>query len=205
MIERLENVLQIAVLLVSTNASLYKAIRTHARAWTLLAFFSGSWCLGDIYWLVCLLFYDRTPQISVVSDMSWYASYIFLYMLLREVAPPATRRETRALPWLGILFAAGMAAFYMQWGEFISNIIYAGLMGLLLFSAIRRIMDGALYRRQRPLSAVILIFCLLEYGLWTTSCFFKGEGLLNPYYWFDILLTVSFLFFFHATERAVTA
>ena len=202
MIESIENALQIAALTLCAGISLIRAVRTRSKAWSLLAFFYGSWGLGDVYWLVCLVFFDQTPPISVVSDLSWYASYIFLYMLLREVAPPEGAREKRFLPWLGFLFAAGMAIFFMRWGEVVSNLIYASLMGLLLFSAIRRLIDGDRYARQRFLCVMILAFCLLEYGLWTSSCFFKGDGLDNPYYWFDFLLTLSFPFFIPATTRS---
>ena len=163
---------------------------------------AGRW--GDIYWLVCLVFFGRTPQISVVSDLSWYASLIFLYMLLRHVAPPEGARERRFLPWLGPLFALGMAAFFMQWGEITSNLIYASLMALLLFSVIRRLLDRQKYAAQRPLCVMILMLCLLEYVLWTASCFFKGDGPENPYYWFDFLLTVSFPFILRATSAGIS-
>ena len=201
MIESIENALQIAVLIVCVSASLYRAAAKRSRTWTLLSFFYGSWVLGDIYWLVCLLFYDQTPRISVVSDLSWYASYIFLYMLLRHAAPPEGAREKRFLPWLGPLVTMGMAVFFMQWGEIVSNLIYASLMGLLLFSVLRRFLDRQKYAAQQPLCITILVFCLLEYALWTSSCFFSGDGLANPYYWFDFLLTVSFVFFLPALGK----
>ena len=114
MIERIENGLQIAVLAVCMAVSLARIIRTQDKAWALLSLFFASWGLGDVYWTVCLLFFDGTPKISVVSDLSWYAAYIFLYMLLRQVAPPVTRHEKRVLPWLGVAFALGMATFYMR-------------------------------------------------------------------------------------------
>ena len=83
----------------------------------MLALFYGSWALGDIYWLVCLVFYNRTPHVSVVSDLSWYAAFAFLYMLLRHAAPPEKAKEKRFLPWIVPAFALGMAVFFMQWGN----------------------------------------------------------------------------------------
>ena len=56
--------------------------------------------LGDLYWQACLIFYEDTPAVSVVSDVSWYASYVFLYMLLREVSPPEKIRKKNLLPYL---------------------------------------------------------------------------------------------------------
>ena len=201
MIEQIDNGLQIAVLVLCVTAAIFKAAGYRSRSWTLLAFFYGSWLLGDVYWSVCLLFYDKTPEISVVSDLSWYASYIFLYMLLRRVSPPEELAGRRILPWLGPVFALGMALFFMRRGEIVNNLIYAALMGLLLYASIHRLIE----RRNRTLPALILVFCLLEYALWTASCFWNDAILLHPYYWFDFLLTVSFPFFLPAVRKAVSA
>ena len=197
MIERIENALQIGVLVVCAAIAVYRTVKHRGEAWMLLSFFYGSWLLGDIYWLACLVFYDGTPQISAVSDLSWYASYIFLYLLLRHTAPPEKPFGTKVLPWLGPVFTAGMAVFFMLRGEIAANVAYAALMGFLLYAAIRRLAE----RRSLTLSVLILVFCLLEYALWTASCFWNDEIVLHPYYWFDFLLTVSFPFFLPATER----
>ena len=221
MLDDIENTLQSAVLLICSLIAFWRAFCLQSRTWTLLGFFFGSWLLGDLYWTFSLLFYGWNPtDVSVVSDLSWYASYIFLYILLRHAAPPPGGREKRILPWLGFLFTLGMGVyfctFYIQWNEeqgyhfflwekALNNLIYAVLMGLLLFSAIRRLLDRDRDPSQRGLPAVILIFCLLEYGLWTASCFWWDESLLNPYYWFDFLVTVSFFLFLPAVNKAVKA
>jgi len=204
MIESIENALQIIVLLICSGIALYRAIANHSQTWVLAFLFFGSWLLGDIYWLVCLLFYGQTPQISIVSDLSWYGSYIFLYLLLYHSSAPDKDSRKHRLPWLGPVFAAGMAVFFITQGELLSNLIYASLMGLLLFAALSRKIDRKRYQNQQLLSGMILLFCLLEYGLWTASCFWKTDTLSNPYYWFDFLLTVSFVFFLPAIKKAVT-
>ena len=204
MIESIENALQIIVLLICSGIALYRAIANHSQTWVLAFLFFGSWLLGDIYWLVCLLFYGQTPQISIVSDLSWYGSYIFLYLLLYHSSAPDKDSRKHRLPWLGPVFAAGMAVFFITQGELLSNLIYASLMGLLLFAALNRQINRKRYQNQQFLSGMILLFCLLEYGLWTASCFWKTDTLSNPYYWFDFLLTVSFVFFLPAIKKAVT-
>jgi len=205
MIESLENGLQIAVLLICSAIALYRLIAYRSRTWILALFFFGSWVLGDIYWLVVLIFYHTTPQISVVSDLSWFASYIFLYLLLARTSEPDANSRKKLLPWLGPVFAAGMAVFFMQYGSILNNIIYAALMGLLLFASITRLTDINRYRGQLFLSVMVLVFCLLEYCLWVASCFWSADTLSNPYYWFDFLLSVSFFLFIPATRKAVTA
>ena len=96
MIERIENALQIGTLVVCAAIALYRIVKRRGEAWTLLSFFYGSWLLGDVYWLACLVFYDGTPQISAVSDLSWYASYIFLYLcsaIPRRLKSPSGQRS----------------------------------------------------------------------------------------------------------------
>ena len=205
MIESLENTLQIIVLLFCAGFALLWAAGRRSRIWTLAFFFFGSWVLGDIYWLVVLLFFDQTPQISVVSDLSWYASYLFLYLLLRLVDPPEERGSAGFFPWLGPAFAAGMAVFFMQRGEILSNLIYAALIGLLLFASLHRLTDRDKTGRASALPLLILIFCALEYALWTASCFWAGDTIGNPYYWFDFLITLSFPFFLVAVKRGTAA
>ena len=72
-------------------------------------------------------------------------------------------------------------------------------MGLLLYAAISRITE----RRCVCLASMILIFCLLEYGLWVASCFWDSDRVANPYYWFDLLLSICFPFFLPATKKAM--
>ena len=196
MLDQIENTIQVAALLICVIAAAWLALSRRSRTWTLLAFFYGSWLLGDLYWLVCYLYYDTMPQISIVSDLSWYASNIFLYMLLRKTAPPEKTR--RILPWLGPVFAVGMAVFFMQWGEYFNNVVYAVLMGILLYASVHRLRD----RQQRFLSALILIYCLLGYGLWISSCYWQESVLSEPYYWFDFALTASFFLFLPAARKA---
>ena len=203
MIDKINNIIQITVLLFCVCFAVYKAVIYKSRSWTMLAFVYGSWCLGDIYWLLCIIFYDNAPQVSVVSDLSWYASYIFLYLLLRNTFPPEEISGIKTVCWLGPVFTVIMGAFFMLWGEIVNNLIYAGLMGLLLFSVIRRLAEKKQNGHSRLLSIMILIFCLLEYALWTASCFWTDDILLHPYYWFDFLLTVSLIFFLPAVKKAV--
>ena len=160
MIDKLDNAIQFSVLLVTVIAAICPAVTKRSRTWALLTFFLGSWCLGDLYWLVCYLYYDTMPQISLVSDLNWYASCIFLYMFLRHISPPEGKKHRLSL--LGPVFTAGMAVFFMQWGEILNNLIYAALMGLLLFASIDRLIKG----QQRAISALVLSYCLFEYGLW---------------------------------------
>ncbi len=203
MIESLENAAQLTALFICLCVAVPRAFTNRSRAWVLLAFFFGSFMLGDLYWQACLIFYEDTPAVSVVSDVSWYASYVFLYMLLREVSPPEKIRKKSFFPYAGPVFAAGMAIFFMQWGKFFSNAVTGALMGLLLYASIIRLLPGNDTGSSRSLSLCVLLFCLAEHAVWTASCFWEYDTLLNPYYWFDIFVSLLFFFFLSAVKKAV--
>ena len=204
MIENYENVLQSAVLFVCLILSLRRAVLKRDKAWVLLTLFYASFFLGDAYWLLCLVFYGDTPLITIVSDLNWYASFILLYLLIMQILPPDLEGRKRLFPWAGPVFSAAMAIFYMQYGAILSNLVYASLMGLLLYASLSRIGDRLLSGKQRFFCLTVLLFCMIIYGLWTVSCFWDGDTLQNPYYWFDILLTGSFPFLEYTVKKAVT-
>ena len=87
MIESLENSIQIAILLVCACISLVRAITQKSKTWTILVFFYVSVMLGDFYWVIYLIFYQKNPTLSLVPDLSWLASYLFLYLMLKELYP----------------------------------------------------------------------------------------------------------------------
>ncbi len=203
MIESFENTFQIVLLLICTNIAVFRAWKYKSRTWTLLSFFYGCFLLGDIYWLLYLVFMGQTPQISVVSDLSWYAAIVFLYFLIRHISPPEQVKSRSLLAWLSPGFAFVMALYYMQRGEIVSNLIYAGLIGLLLYASLSRLTDKGQTAPSRMVAGAVLTLCLLEYALWTASCIWEGDSPLNPYIWIDFLLSISFLLFIPATQKAV--
>jgi hypothetical protein len=205
MIESYENGLQIIVLLLCTAISVWSAVRTRNRAWTLLSLFYGSWVLGDLYWEMFLIFIGRTPSIFYVAEFSWKASYLFLFMLIRFLVPAEAWKNRNPLPWLGVIFSAAMCVFYLQWGDVADNLLCAVLMGLLFFHLIRSVqyLRSSGERRLLLFCAAGLVFCVMEYVTWTASCFSTGDSLTNPYFIADTVLTFSFIPLLFGVRKAV--
>lgn len=189
MIETIDYALQFAVLLLLCIYGARRAVRAGDRGWLLLAFFYACYALGDLYWLLCLLLEGATPRVFYVSELSWYAGYIFLCLLLRDVQERSAPQKTR-LAVLAPLFAAAACVFFLHWGELVSNVISAVLMGRLGYLTIRGLAGARERGACRRFYLVMGAFFLNEYALWFASCFWQGDTLLNPYFWFDGLLTV---------------
>ena len=203
MIESVDNIVQLLFTGLCTVICLYYAVRYRNRAWILCALFSGAFFLGDLYWFLHLVFYQATPLHSYIPDLSWYSSLLFLTLLLHLVGGGKTLPNhvlaNRKILWLVPLFTVSMCAFFMQWGEYLSNAIYAVLMtGVLLYA-----IDGLMACRgtsmrdggMKLLYVITALFCLAEYALWVSSCFWTGDALTNPYYLFDFLISFMFLLY----------
>lgn len=205
MIETIENALQLGVCLLLALASVGVACRRKSKAYGILALFYAAFALGDLYWLLYLGFYHITPMYPYISWVSWYAAWLFLLLLLRQVQDDKHHGK-HPLLWLVPAFTGAMCVFYMQWGDYVGNLISAVFMALLLWRALpgcftKEKVSGA----KRPFYIAVVVFCLIEYTMWTLSCFYGGDTIANPYFWFDALFTVGTTLFFPALGKAVRA
>lgn len=206
MIEMVENAFQLVTTLICTVIALYRALAHRKRAWAMLALSSGVYFLGDLYWELYLFFYHDTPHYSNISYMSWYAGYLFLMLLIFELRGDRKRKVHRRL-WFIPVFTVGMCVFYLQWGDWFGNITAAVLMSLLIWNVSEELIAIHEQPDMKPnakyLCITILAFCAFEYASWTVSCYWLGDTLTNPYFWFDTLLSATFLVFPAALRKAV--
>ena len=205
MIEIYDNSLQILVLLICGIIAVYRAVKYDSRIWTMLAFFYGSWALGDIYWVFCIVFFDGKPTVTAVSDIGWYTAFLFLYVLFNQLAPLEKGWHKRIFPWLGPLFAGTMMIYFMQDGSILSNLMSGILISMVLHTCLIRVSDRKHFNSVFYLCILTLILFLLEYALWLIPWSKFGDFIYNPYYWVDVLITICFVFYIPALKKAVTA
>ena len=204
MVEIIENAVQLVVLTCCAGFACWLSLKKQNRECARLAMFYGSYVLGDLYWLLYLVCYGHTPGIFYVPYMSWYAAYVFLDLLLLCLA---TAEERKFISWPSLVlpvFAAVMCVYYMQFGDYAGNLVSAVLMSLLMYHSSR----GMHYLRKHPegdgrkwMYILTLVFCFVEYSAWTASCFFVGDTLANPYYWFDFMVTPVVALFLPAFRK----
>ena len=193
MIEKIENSVQLLVVAVCFGITVVRFVRTKSRNWELLAMYYGNYCLGDLYWLLFLLFYGSTPNLTFISDLSWYAADLALLLLLNHVAIPGERTERSKIPLLFPLLSVGMFFYFVQGGNLLNNLLSVFVMAPLMHHAARGLVyyrKQHLQTRNRLLYCLALFLCLAEYGLWTISCFYWSDSIDNPYFWLDGLITL---------------
>ncbi len=203
MIERTENLLEIIVVGLCLAMALKQAFRTHSRGWLLLAMMYACFFLGDIYWTLYLFFYGKTPAVFYVSELSWCATYLLMILLLECFQTDAERSFRHPVIWLVPVFVIAMTVFYMTRGDYLLNLTEGFLMTWLMIRAVQ----GLLALRgktdaRKNLYSTSLVFCLIEYALWTASCFWQGDSFRNSYFWFAIILIAVQPFFYLSVRKA---
>ena len=212
MAENFGNMVQIAVLCGCTFFSLFHMVGSEHKEWTKLFYFFGSFLMGDVYWQVCILFEKESSPVSYVANLCWYTSFTMLLLVEMMIIRSARNEEAvlspaaRFVPLIGPVFTVGMAVFYMQLGDYVNNVIYAVLMGALLFVAIRSFfleLDGNKKNSIRLFCGMVILYVLFEYGAWTASCFYESELMDKVYVAFDYLMTFSFPVFIPLTSKVL--
>lgn len=198
------------------------------REWILLGLFTGEYFLGDLYSLLYLIFYDRTPM-YFIADISWYVSYLFLILLILYVSDRHSIRMITRWQLIIPLFTIGMGVFFvMTSGDILGNIVAVVIMTIAIW-----LPGGALEREKQEMKAagyepgkqtddegnpskyrsygkcffyrMCLIVLAIEYGFWITSSFWLGDTIINPYFWMGAFSSVSFIVMIPAVKRAVEA
>ncbi|WP_367924456.1 histidine kinase [uncultured Ruthenibacterium sp.] len=194
MVELIDNIFQFLVTLICGIRAMVLYGQTRKQPYFLLSGFYGCWALGGLYWTLYYCLFSYTPHVFYVSDITWICSYIFLFILQYELSNAQERTFRCWAMWLAPLIGIPLFAFYCTYGDIFLNIGLGVLVILVSWNSIR----GFCYQRGKTEDAVksrsfhktVMLLWITEYGLWTTSCFWVGSTLSNPYFWFDFLLTI---------------
>ena len=219
MIETIENGVQLVVCGFCSIVCFVLAYRLKEKEWDILALFYAAISLGDLYWQLYTIFNSEVPQLSYISEFAYYAAYLFLLLLMRYVVGEKATHYFHPILWLILPFVIGMCIFYMRWGDYLANMITAFLMGMLMWHSLR----GLLYFRKvgaeedeeegdrhslqvnTRFCAVVFLLCIIEYTMWTVSCFNSELSITNPYYIFDFMFTLCMAVFLPLFGKAVKA
>ena len=204
-VESIENLIQLGTLGVSSAISAQYYFSSQRHEWAMMSLASLVYFLGDLYWQLYLIFFGDTPYYSHISYFSWYASYLFLILLILEFRGKDRRKLKNPLMRLIPVFTVLMAFFYMLQGDYISNIICAVIMSVLMWQATEGFImaetEGK--RNARLFYIAVLALCITEYVSWTVSSFWTENSIRNPYFWTDSFLSLIFVLFPLTLRKAV--
>ncbi len=197
MTELIDNLIQLCAVLVCGVLSGLLYRRDRRQVYFLLTCFYGCFALGLIYWTLFLLLFDESPYLFYVSDIGWISGYLFLYLIQYSLASEEERAFRCRAMWLAPLLEIPLTVYYSSIGSIVCNILVGVMILLLLRNSIRGFFCREKRERQgrdsRFFHLTVIFFVLFENGLWVSSYPWMGDTLLNPYFWFDYMLTGSLI------------
>ena len=204
-IESIENLIQLGMLGVCAIISMQYYYSTKRHEWAMLFLAAFVYFLGDLYLQLYIIFFGETPYYSHIPYFSWYASYIFLILLILEFRGKDRIKIKSPIMWLIPAFTALMAVFFMLQGDYVSNIICAAIMSVLIWQAIEGFITAPAEKKDsgRLLYIAVLALCITEYTSWTVSSLWSVDSITDPYFWTDSFLSLIFLFLPFALRKAV--
>lgn len=193
MAELNDNAIQLLITFALGAYSAFLAARKKSRSRVLLTLFYASYALGLSYWLLYIILYNMTPQVFCVSELSWTAAFIFLAIRLSEETGETPRSaKCFVLP----VFSFIMAVLFSLRGSYFENAIMGAAMAFLGYYASK----ARSLKRGAFISRAALFFYAAEYLLWISSCFWLGDGFLNPYFMIDMFILNASLILITAAQ-----
>lgn len=202
MVETVDNAVQLIVLIGCLACAIVVSIRERDEGWYLLSGFYAAMAAGGLYWTLYLMLRADNPTYFYVSDISWIAGFLFLDVFVNVLVGKERPAQHRWVPWIFPVFCAGMCVFFMQWGDWITNAAMLAVFGHIGYSCLRGIMVKSPYAKFLVFP---IVYTLLECALWTSSCFWTGDTLANPYYWIDTLISACYIVLLVAFKRTMRA
>ena len=207
MIELLNNLLQLLVALLATVGAGILFYKSRVQAYLLLTCYFGTFTLGILYWTLHFILFNYTPQIFYVSDVAWVASSMFLLTLAHTLSTPEERKFRHPAVWLVPVFCIPQLILYLTHGEILFDLMICGVTMAVAWYSTR----GLIYARRQSgklrnmqfFHIAVLCITILQYCLWTASCFWISDTYTNPYFWIDFLLSASLFALLPATKKAV--
>ena len=204
LLEYAENILQLLAVLVAMLTSLFRYINRRERSWLYAMLFFLCFFLSSYSWTSYLVIMGESPNISdLLTYFGWNASYVFLLILVLQVKTPEERKYIHPLMFLPIPLNIWQLTLYLPYGGEVNSIYQVTMVTAIACMSIQSI---CWYRKKqqsraaRPyVAAAALLFCLFEFGMWTSTCF---EGFVaDLYYVFSFLATGSFILLIWAMNR----
>ena len=197
-IEDFENIISLLCTIAGLLYCVFKYIELPRRGYRyLIAFYLANF-LSEYYWTVYELVMRTYPDVSeFAAYLGWNIAYLALLLAVFFLRSKDARRYFHPVILLPVLLNAPQFLLYIQYGGVLNNLWQVGVTTLTMVFCLQDLLYR-LKRRERGgfprFSLLVLVSLLLQYGMWTSSCFDWPGELLNPYLYCSVLRSLICLF-----------
>lgn len=184
--DNFENILTLFVTIVGLLDCLFKYIRAPRRGYLYLIIFFLANFASNYYWAIYSLVMHNYPDVSAfLAYLGWNVGYVFLFIAVYHMRKEGAKRYFHLAMLLPVVVNLCQFLLYIQFGGFFNNLWQVGATTLTMVVCVQEV---AYYLKNRKagagvphLAVLVLAFALMEYGMWTASCFDWPGEFLDPY------------------------
>ena len=203
--EDFENIFTLFCTIVGLLYCLFKYIERPKRRYLFLVVFFLGHFFSDYYWGIFVLTMHTYPTVSeFMAYLGWNFAYIFLFLAIFQFRKESKKYFHPLMLW-PLLTNIPLFILYIQFGGYLNNIWQVGATTLIMIFCMRELLFYVKHRKDGvrfpllPMAA--LLFEIMEYGMWTASCFEWKSELLNPYLYCTVLGSVIMVGFGWAAAK----
>lgn len=176
------------------------------RTITYAVIFFLSNLLSEYYWVVYSLVMDDYPQVSsFFAYFGWNLAFVIPVLIQLALRKERGRRSISPIAFFPVMITFPQFLIYLQYGGIFNNIwqcFWTTVIACLAVDAIVAHIRSKDDDRIFPyLNVVLFLFVAFEYTAWTSTCYDWPSDALNPYYYSEIAIAISYALFPTALAR----
>lgn len=205
--ESVESITSLLCTIVGLLICAFKYIESPKRWYKYLTVFFLANFFSEYYWAVYELVMHDYPDISMfMAYLGWNIGYLVLLVAVFFLRNRESRKYFHPVILLPFITNVPQFVLYISFGGVLNNLWEVGITTLTMVFCLQEIMYYATNRekfRSFPyFSTLILIYLIINYGMWTTSCFDWSSPVTNPYNYLSIAGSLICILLAHAAGRS---
>lgn len=205
-IDNLENIIMLLCTITGLLYCIFKYIEIPKRGYRLLIVFFLAKFLSEYYWTIYMLITRDDPDVSeFAAYLGWNVGYLFLLITVFFVRQSGAKRYFHPVILLPVLLNIPQFILYIQYGAVLNNIWQVGVTTLTAVFCLQELMYWLKNRKKQkafPLfSLLVILYLVMEYAMWTSSCFDWPGAAQSPYLYCSIVSSLLTVFFGYGVRK----
>ncbi len=206
LLDDFENMLTLLAAIVGLLGCLFKYIRVQKRGYLILIIFFLCDFLSDYYWTIYSFVMRSYPEVSeFLAYLGWNAAYLVLLIAVLYMGEEGAKRYFHPIMLWPFFTNVSQFLLYIQYGGLFNNLWQVGVTTITMIVCMQHILYYLKHKKigaKKPyFSILVLVYLMLGYGMWTSSCFEWNYQLLDPYFYFTFLSAIVMVTFMWGVER----
>ncbi len=187
-VEIIENVITLLAVIIALLGCLFRYIDAPRKGYLLLCVYFLAHLLSDYYWTVYTLVLYENPDVSAfIAYLGWNLAYLVMLIAVIHTRDEGIGKYFHPVMLVPIAVNIYQFFVYIQFGGIFNNLWSVSVLTIATVICVQSLMWYVKNRDKGShfptLHFIFLLYMMIEFGMWTASCYGWPRAMLNPYYY----------------------